>query len=73
MAKSNTTAAEPAQPSPPSDADTVRAKLQRLDELRRQAKAAIAPNAAPVPKAKPKRRPRFSGSWGCGGPVAKDC
>jgi hypothetical protein len=48
--------------APPPDAATVQAKLKRLDALRKQAKAL----GGAVPAAKPKRRPRFSGSWGCG-------
>lgn len=52
------------KPKPP-DAATIAAKLKRLDALRKQARALAGP-PAPEPEAKPKRRPRFSGNWGCG-------
>lgn len=50
----------------PNPLEAARAKLKELDGLKKKLKAAI--GQAPAPKeAKPKmKRPRFSGSWGCG-------
>jgi hypothetical protein len=53
------------KPKPPASVPTpeqLKAKLAELEVLRKKLKA-----AAGGPGAKKKKKPRFSGSWGCGG------
>jgi hypothetical protein len=48
--------------APPIDPlAAARAKLKELEALKKKVKAAMGPAAEPK-----KKRPRFSGSWGCG-------
>ena len=53
------------EPSP-DPLEAARAKLKELDALKKKLKVAIGA-APPAKEAKQKmKRPRFSGSWGCG-------